>query len=252
MMWFLIQILPKKALSRTVGWFVSLSLPGFMARPLIQWFAGRYKINMNEAEKPIDQYKSIQDLFTRKLKPGIRPIGGEVVHPVDGLLTASGIIKNGQLLQVKDWTYSLEKFLDEKSVAEFEGGTFCTYYLCPTDYHRVHSPIKGQLKRIKHIDGALWPVNDLSVNRVRDLFCMNERVIFWLDTTHGPVAYVMVGATNVGSIQATVSEGQNLNPGDEMGIFQMGSTVVVVYPPAVVPAARTPLTVKMGQLFKWS
>lgn len=251
-MWFLIKILPKKALSRTVGWFVSLELPMPLRRPLLAWFAGRYKIDLGEAEKSLIEYPSIQALFTRKLKPGIRPIGGEIVHPVDGVLTVSGIIKNGQLLQVKDWTYSLQDFLVEDSIVQFEGGTFCTYYLCPTDYHRVHAPLAASIARLKHVDGALWPVNDMSVNRVRDLFCVNERMIFWLDTTHGPVAYVMVGATNVGSIKCSVKDGDKVKAGDELGIFQMGSTVVVVYPPGVVPASKTPLPVQMGQQYKWS
>jgi len=248
-MWFLIKILPKKALSRTVGWFVSLHLPIAVKIPLLKWFAGRYKIDLNEADKRLEEYSSIQDLFTRKLKPGLRPIQGEIVHPVDGVLTASGAIKDGQLLQVKNWTYNLQDFLKESSVSQFEGGIFCTYYLCPTDYHRVHSPVNAQVARIKHIDGALWPVNELSVNKVRDLFCVNERVIFWLDTSRGPIAYVMVGATNVGSIKATVHEGQNINAGDEMGIFQMGSTVVVVYPKGFVNPSSTPKTVRMGQKY---
>lgn len=250
MMWFLIKILPKKALSRTVGWFVSLHLPSVIKMPLLRWFAGRYKIDLNEADKRLEEYACIQDLFTRKLKPGLRPIQGEIVHPVDGVLTVAGTIKDGQLLQVKNWTYNLKDFLKETSVSQFEGGIFCTYYLCPTDYHRVHSPIKAQVSRIKHIDGALWPVNDLSVNKVRDLFCVNERVVFWLDTSYGPIAYVMVGATNVGSIKATVSEGQNIAAGDEMGIFQMGSTVVVIYPKGAIAPPSTPKPVRMGQLIK--
>lgn len=234
-----------------MGKLVHLRLPPPLALWTVRWFAKRYRIDLQEAELPIESYLSIGELFTRKLKAGLRPLGGDVVHPADSSLTQRGRIEKGQLLQVKGSPYSVEDFLnDPEAAVKWEGGHYLTYYLCPTDYHRVHSPVHGFVKTIKYIPGNLWPVNEWSVSHILRLFARNERLIFYIQTQRGTVALVMVGATNVGKmtvsfdpemqtnqcssrqvIQKNYDPPQELNSGEELGIFHMGSTVVMLYPP---------------------
>src|SRR5690606_21741857 len=135
-----------------------------------------------------------------------------------------------------------------EKVKSLEGGGYLTYYLCPTDYHRVHSPVSGQLLHALHVPGTLWPVNAMSVQQTEELFLVNERLVMELKTPQGPVFVVMVGATNVGQMSASfdpkivtnrrVLAGRkdydppiSIKVGEELGIFHMGSTVVVLYPP---------------------
>lgn len=187
---------------------------------------------MNEAEKDLSEYKSLNELFTRKLKPGTRPIADSFcVHPADSRITQHGEIKEGQLIQAKGLNYSLADFLgSSEKAARYEGGYFIVYYLCPTDYHRVHAPVEGIVKDIKKLGLDLWPVHDESVSEIKDLFIANERVVVSVSTQLGPVETVFVGATNVGSIEVFKSIGDSVQKGEELGIFQFGSTVVMVYP----------------------
>lgn len=247
----ILKNLPKPLVSRLVGKFVSLRIP-ILGSLLARAFAWHFKINLNEAEKPWWEYPSIQDLFTRKLKLSCRSIApGALVHPADSRMTANGKIERQQLLQAKGKSYTLRDFtLDQNCVSKWEGGYYITYYLCPTDYHRVHSPVDGEIVSVRHIVGDLWPVNDWSVATVNELFVVNERVNIEIRTAMGPVLLSMVGATNVGqislnfdtSIRSNVqahqkSQYKEYNPplkiykGDEVGTFHMGSTVVMLYPP---------------------
>lgn len=245
-----VRLLPKKALSRTVGKIVRAKNPKWFAVKARDWFIKRYKININEAELDLDAYPTIGDLFIRKLKKGIRPIGQGIVHPCDGNLTVAGEMHGGTLVQTKGISYSLNELLkDPNAEHKFEGGKYLTYYLCPTDYHRVHSPVEGEVTSVVHVPGRLWPVNPWSVENISQLFAINERVVFNIKTAQGPVALVMVGATNVGEISVAFDESIRTNrpeadvldekvyiphipiqKGAELGTFHMGSSVVVVYP----------------------
>jgi phosphatidylserine decarboxylase len=247
------NVLPKNQLSHITGKLVSLKLPGPIGNLTTKSFANFYKINLDEAELPVEQYKSISELFTRKLKAGVRPIKGEVVHPADSQITEEGVISEGVLVQAKGKTYTIADLLKLPDVAaQFRNGYFATYYLCPTDYHRVHSPVSGEIVGSHLIPGQLWPVNSWSVNNVRDLFAVNERVVTLIKTSKGVVAVVMVGATNVGQItmsydsqiksnsslslnrkdeHRSYSPSIKIQAGDELGVFHMGSTVIMVYPP---------------------
>lgn len=242
-------ILPKRLLSRLVGGLTRLQLPSPISGWINRKFAEAYQINLEEAEKPLKEYKTLNQFFTRKLKSGLRPIQGKWVHPADGVLTQAGPVQEGKILQVKGWEYSISEFLGNSEIAKsYEAGFFTTYYLCPTDYHRVHSPLTGQLKSIRHIPGQLWPVNDWSVSRIQSLFCLNERVVMNFESAQGPWSLVMVGATNVGQIEiagvdsihtnqwtckpsAEISfkNPQTIDVGAEVGVFHMGSTVVCLY-----------------------
>lgn len=226
-----------------------IRFPKWLQVKLNSAFAARYKINLSEAEKSIEEYLSIGDFFIRKLKAGVRPIGdGEYVHPADSKLTARGIITQGQMIQAKGRRYSVEQFLSVSSAAEWLDGYFLTYYLCPTDYHRVHSPVEGWIKEVRYIPGMLWPVNDWSVANIDQLFIKNERVVVEIMTIKGPIEVVFVGATNVGSIKLSFEPMVQTNhthqrvpqnwrysenaikvkKGEELGMFCMGSTVIVV------------------------
>ncbi len=226
-----------------------IPLPGPGKRALLKGFARFFRINISEAERPIDDYRSFDDFFTRKLKAGSRPIESWLVHPADGRLTEQGRVAAGQLVQAKGWTYSLAEFLGDADLAAlYEGGTFLTYYLCPADYHRVHAPTAGNLETARHIPGLLWPVNQWSVHNVRRLFNLNERVVLNFTTPQGRWSLVMVGATNVGHMTMSMDPSITTNrwmwheptvrqyspplamtAGDELGIFHLGSTVICVF-----------------------
>lgn len=250
MKYLLFLILPKACLSRWMGCLERLKKPKWLVDLAKVWFIQRYKLNMDEAEKSIAEYSSLNALFTRKLKEGSRPIRGELIHPCDGVISRMGEINDGALLQAKGWHYSADELIGRPVRAELEGGVFVTYYLCPTDYHRVHFPLSGKVSGIRHLVGKLWPVNSWSVHNVRNLFCVNERVVFEIQTSLGVVYMVMVGATNVGQITSHLvpelrtnrsclrtpqffdfsSEPKSIRVGEEAGIFEMGSTVIMLYP----------------------
>jgi phosphatidylserine decarboxylase len=265
-----IRLLPKKALSRTVGHLVQVKNPAWLALKARDWFIERYNINVAEAEHSLDKYPTIAELFIRRLKQGVRPIGEGVIHPCDGRLTVSGHLSEGALVQSKGISYSLNELLKNPNAAHvFEGGSYFTYYLCPTDYHRVHSPVDGEVMNVLHVPGRLWPVNPWSVENISQLFAINERVVFNIKTAQGPVALVMVGATNVGDISVAFDESVRTNrpevealdekvyiphipikKGDELGTFHMGSSVVVVYPKGMQAPIAVPWPVKLGESVK--
>ncbi len=243
------RFLPKNHLSYIVGQLVHIRLPGFINRLIIANFAKAYRINLDEAEFPIDQYLSLGDFFVRKLKAGIRPLGKTwALHPADAVITQAARIADGKLIQAKNRTYSVETFTkDKEALAKFNNGLFLTYYLCPTDYHRVHSPVTGEIRKVIHIPGNLWPVNPWSTENIHEIFSVNERVVVEIETDRGPVGLVFVGATNVGKIMLSFDSdiiGNQLmssavrektynntfiKQGDEIGMFRMGSTVVMLY-----------------------
>ncbi len=243
-------LLPKNDLGHLVGRLVHKRLPQPLAQKSVRFFAKAYKINLDEAEFPIDHYQSIGELFVRRLKPEARPLGEGLLHPADSRVTECGKIQSGQLLQAKGQTYSVVEFLRNPRWAEaFDGGDFITYYLCPTDYHRVHSPADADLVASVHVPGEMWPVNEWSVENVVDLFNVNERVVMLLQTPRGKIALVMVAATNVGNmsfsfdenIMTNVKDGErqvrehsyqpgiSIKRGEELGVFHMGSTVIVLF-----------------------
>lgn len=217
---------------------------------MITQFAKAYKINIDEAERPISAYDSIGDFFVRRLKPGVRPLGSSpLVHPADSVITESDWIKDGKIIQAKSRYYSLQDFVGTTDSAKpYLNGAFATYYLCPTDYHRVHSPMSGQITRVRHLPGHLWPVNDWSTSNIENLFAVNERVLVEIQTDHGLIGVMFVGATNVGqislnfwpefrtndvrfpSLRERVFETPiSIGKGDELGAFHMGSTIVLLF-----------------------
>ena len=251
----LMSLLPKNLISFITGWLARLKLPEPLQRTLNGAFVGAFKINMNEAELGLSDYKSIEDVFTRKLKAGLRTIQGKLVSPADGFLARSGPIKAGQLIQAKGLTYDARELVfGGYNVAAplRDSSWFTTVYLAPHNYHRVHSSVSGRLTCIRHLPANLWPVNLPFVENLPRLFCRNERLVFDIETEDGGVVHaVMVGAFNVGRMEtphlkefATNEWESNSNPqpkefrlnpaielkaGDELGTFLLGSTVVLVF-----------------------
>jgi phosphatidylserine decarboxylase len=254
-----LRYVPKNHLSRMVGRLVHARLPRPVARRLVHWFARTYQIDTAAAERELHEYPSIGHFFIRDLREGLRPIEGDFVSPVDGVLRNFGTIDNGRIEQVKGKTYTLARFLgDDELAPRYENGAFFNLYLSPQDYHHVHSPVGGKIVKSVHIPGRLWPVNDWSLANIDDLFSINERVITYVECELGLVAVVMIGATNVGKISVvydsfisnvarSTSATRSYDPpvpiraGDRLGTFHMGSSVVVLLEPNRVDLSKVRL-----------
>jgi len=248
-------VLPQKLLAALVFRISRCTWPAIKS-PLIRWFTNHYQIDLAEAKQPnLDAYSSFNDFFTRALRQDARPIAGDeqtVVSPADGYLTEFGNAAAGRLLQAKGMDYRLDELLGEprEGAVDLVLGTFATIYLAPHNYHRVHMPIAGTLKRTRYVPGRRFSVNSQTVSRIPRLFCRNERVVCWFDTAVGPMAVVLVGALNVSSISTRwLGEIPSAGPrlwhdagppqrrygrGDEIGHFNLGSTVIVLLPPAAL------------------
>lgn len=264
-------LLPKQALTSLAGAFAR-SQGGATTTAVIRWFIGRYGVNMDEAANPDPAaYASFNEFFTRALKPGARPLAqADLVCPVDGAISQFGPIERGRLFQAKGHDYTATALVggDSALAASFDGGHFATLYLSPRDYHRIHMPCAGRLRRMIHVPGALFSVNPTTARGVPGLFARNERVVCVFDGEHGPWVLVLVGATIVGSM-ATVWHGV-VNPprggtlrewryddqdvrlaqGAEMGRFLLGSTVVLLFPKgplAFNPAWAPGGAIRMGE-----
>ncbi|MBX2986360.1 MAG: phosphatidylserine decarboxylase [Bdellovibrionaceae bacterium] len=222
--------------------------PGWWNRLLIGTFAGFYRINLNEAEKSPWSYPSLGEFFVRRLKPGARPVASAAaVHCADSRIVQSGPIVDGWCVQAKGKKYSVRDLLvDPDWKDKFQDGFFATYYLCPTDYHRVHSPVTGLIRKVTYVPGDLWPVHPGALDAIEGLYLVNERVCIEMATDLGAVAVVFVGATNVGSIELSFDPlikgnrgmsfverkydvPKEIQKGQELGLFRMGSTVVVLF-----------------------
>jgi phosphatidylserine decarboxylase len=269
------KLLPKNAASRAFGIVTRLRIP-FVSKALRNVFANYYKLNMEESEYPLSHYRNIGELFIRRLKPGARPIAdSEIVSPVDGVLSQTGVFdENQKLIQAKGKYYTLKDLLRDDAMAKrFEGGAFATIYLAPFNYHRIHSPVKGELVDAAYCPGTLWPVNVGSVERVEGLFCINERLTSRIRLEDGSeILVVKVGATNVGRIGVVYSDELLVNAGrlprdckrfdwvpstkvsfekgGELGRFEMGSTVILVVDKKIHERHPELFTSRLGQAVK--
>lgn len=265
-------ILPKQALTVLAGKFAN-ARAGKLTTRVIRWFVARYQVNMNEAANPdIASYASFNEFFTRPLREGARPLAAaDFLCPVDGAISQFGAIERDQIVQAKGHSYSTTALVggDAALAAKFENGSFATLYLSPRDYHRIHMPCDGTLKRMIYVPGALFSVNPATARGVPGLFARNERVVCEFDTPNGSFILTLVGATIVGSM-ATVWHGV-VNPprsrevrewryddkpvvlkkGEEMGRFLLGSTVVMLFPKDVLkfnPTWAPAKAIRMGEM----
>lgn len=238
-----LSILPRNRGARAMGWFARTGLSRWLTRA----FVWAYGVNLDEAEHPLEHYPTLEALFTRRLRDGVRPIDptpGVLVSPVDGRVAALGTTTDGRLeLGPPGRTLDLGALLGASTPAEYDA---IVIYLSPTDYHRVHTPTAGRVTHVTYLPGSLWPVFPAAVRQVRDLFSRNERMAVRMDTEHTPVHVVLIGAFGVGRIdlvlgdwvtntgaagfQTELEEPVSLQRGDELGTFHLGSTVVVAAP----------------------
>ena len=252
----LLARLPQASLSRALGSVADIAVPRALRGAILGGFARAVGMNLDEAEHPVDEYASLNALFVRRLKQGVRswPMrANTIASPVDGIIGQHGTITAGRLLQAKGRDYSAAQLLgDDAAAARFEGGSFITIYLSPRHYHRIHAPCSGSIPSARHIPGALLPVNEPAVLHVPHLFPRNERVVCDIDGATGRIAVVAVGAYNVGRISTTfdpewVGAGVSVanrrdarehvrrydpplavQQGDELMAFHLGSTIVLL------------------------
>ena len=244
--------LPHHAISRLTYRLTRVEAPWFK-NAFISWFADTYKVDWSESlhQHPED-FIHFNAFFTRELRPGTRPIEGDdttVVSPADGRISQIGLIDNDAVFQAKGHSFSATELLggDKERAAAFQNGRFITVYLSPRDYHRVHMPLGGRLRETVYIPGRLFSVAGHTARTVPNLFARNERLVAIFDTDAGPMAMVLVGAINVAAIETVWSglvtpphrsqietsdlreKNIELERGAEMGRFNMGSTVILLF-----------------------
>jgi phosphatidylserine decarboxylase len=245
-----------------------------MVHPMINFFIKKYDVDMTEAAYENTRvYATFNEFFTRPLKPGVRPIvrgKNTVACPVDGTVSEAGSIQQRQIFQAKGHYYTTTELLggDASMAALFENGRFATIYLAPHDYHRIHMPLHGLLKKMIHVPGRLFSVAPWTVRTIPGLFTGNERVACLFATEAGPICMILVGALNVAAIETawagliTPPKGKKISDfeynhtrkiyakGDEMGRFNMGSTVILLTAKNVelLQKMRAGQAVKMGEL----
>ncbi|RVQ67168.1 phosphatidylserine decarboxylase [Croceicoccus ponticola] len=244
-------LLPKQRLTTFAG-RIAGARGGSMTTALIRWFVAKYGVDMSEAENSdIASYKTFNEFFTRRLKAGARPLASaDFLCPVDGTISQYGAIDDDHILQAKGHRFTTADLVggDAELAALFRHGSFANLYLSPKDYHRLHMPCDGTLRRMIYVPGALFSVNPTTARGVPNLFARNERVVcVFQSPQHGPFVMVLVGATIVGSM-ATVWHGVvnakrtgeisewtyadqdiELKKGEEMGRFLLGSTIVMLF-----------------------
>ena len=241
---------------------------------MIKWFTKAFGVNLSEAKQSDPaSFASFNEFFTREIKEELRPIADTaIVSPVDGTVSQTGDITEGRIFQAKGQEYTVQELLacDAVEAGIYDRGQFATVYLSPKDYHRIHMPFKGELLEQVHVPGRLFSVAPHTVKTVPRIFARNERVVATFDTEYGRMAMVLVGAINVAAIETvwdglvTPPKGKKisrkyyekgdvtLDKGEELGRFNMGSTIVMLMEskdPAIGDFLKEGLPLKMGQAF---
>ena len=249
-------LLPHRLLSRG-AYALARSRTAFVKNTLIDQVVKRFGVNLAEAADPNPRnYPHFNAFFTRALKAGARQAPADprrLAHPADGKVSQAGRIEGGRIFQAKGQDYTAAELLgDAEYATAFDDGHFVNVYLSPRDYHRVHMPLAGTLRETVHVPGRLFSVAPFTVAAVPRLFARNERLVCHFDGEHGPFAVVLVGAMLVSSVETVWSgleippyaravtrkswmgKGIRLERGAELGRFNMGSTVILLFPPGRV------------------
>lgn len=215
-------------------------------------FTKAYNLNTEEMEKPLHEYKSLHELFTRRLKEGTRPIDADehaLVSPVDGVLAHVGPLNEQSAFRVKGQDYTLDEMLGSKVKSQlYCGGTFVILYLSPSHYHRIHSPISGRVLERWYLGKKSYPVNQQGLEYGKRPLSKNYRHITEIDVNKKHMAIVKVGALNVNSIEITHHD-EEVTKGAEIGYFTFGSTVILLFEKGLVdldPQLQCPADVKVG------
>jgi phosphatidylserine decarboxylase len=238
----LLRLLPRKRISQAVGLLCDQPLPPAVSNWVAKAYIKAYGVDMSEVEAI--GYGSFDAFFTRSLRAGARRLDdAAIISPADGRVVDAGSVDSASRLSVKGRDYCVGELIgDPMEARRYSGGEFAVVYLSPRDYHRVHSPVAGNLGLVRRIPGDLFPVNSIGERHVPRLFVRNERVAMFIDTESlGRVAVVMVGAMIVGRISVTglpdplypgdraVVPPRHVAQGDELGVFHLGSTVVLLF-----------------------
>ena len=263
------KIIPKHLLTAIVYQLARIKTE-FAKNFLIRQFVRLFSVDLTHVNQSVpDGFADFNAFFTRELADGARPVDERkncIISPVDGTVSATGAVNAGTIFQAKGLNYSLDDLLatDLDTAAKFHNGAFATIYLAPYDYHRIHCPVDGTLVAANYLPGDLFSVNDATVSLLPNLFTRNERLVCHFETAIGPVALVMVGALNVGSISTPWSGtirprmsgvartidlqesgvSTRLEKGDLLGWFNMGSTVILLLPPGT---SKWPNHIASGQ-----
>ncbi len=253
-------VLPHHLLSRLVHAFMRIRFAP-VKNSQIGLISSLVGVDWSEAKRQgASDYSCFNDFFTRELADGARPVDPDpktLVSPCDGKISQCGRITTDRIVQAKGHHYTIRSLLaSDPSALDFNNGFFHTIYLSPKDYHRVHMPFSGRLQRMIHVPGRLFSVAPYTVRQVPGLFTRNERVVSLFDTSHGPMAVVLVGAMLVSSMETvwsgvvTPPRGRKITRGDwsrrdirlekgeELGRFNMGSTVILLLPPSAVSSVE--------------
>jgi len=244
------ELSARKWVSRMAGRFAKSG----MSRHLIPRFARMYGIDPLEAEMTMEQYPSLNAFFTRRLKPGLRPVDPDpdaVTSPVDARITGIGLAEDGVLLNVKGQDYGVEELLNGSPRAvNYRNGFYFVLYLSPSDYHRIHSPVSGTIVEKERVPGKVYPVNEFGLRHMKKTLSRNERLITYIRHDRGEAALVKVGALNVSGIRYAETLGDRVEKGEELAVFEFGSTVVLLLEQGtfrVRPDLMVNSRVKMGE-----
>ncbi len=266
-------LLPKDILSWLVAKIATCKIV-WVKNFLIAVYIRRFKVDLSDAaESNYLNYQSLSDFFTRALKPEARPIVRSlniVLSPVDGTIYQMGKIDKNQIIIAKGRGFSVEELLGEPNQNEYYGGSFIVLYLSPSDYHRIHAPVASRLILMRHIPGSLFSVNPKVTDQAPKIFAKNERVVnIFADKSQNKIAVVLVGAMIVGSIETKwhrvvnnhankqttewhySDQNINFDQGDELGRFNFGSTVILLFPPQAITwndSLKIGNKVKMGEI----
>jgi phosphatidylserine decarboxylase len=250
------HIIPRHWLTAIIWRVARIRHPGIKDF-LITQFARAFDVDLEEVKLDVPgDFATFNDFFIRELADGARPIDDDldtIVSPVDGTVSVAGAVRADSIFQAKGIDYSLGDLLatDLDEAEHYVDGNFATIYLAPYNYHRVHAPIAGELVAARYVPGDLFSVNEATVSRLDGLFRRNERLVMHLHTEFGPAVVIFVGALNVGSI-STPWTGEirprkdgvvdvldiagypaKVDKGDLLGWFNMGSTVILLFPKGV-------------------
>jgi len=247
---FLFKILPKGLLSRLFGYITRIPVPWRALSPIINWYKKKYGVR-DEYITPDNGFRNFNEFFTRGIREGVHVIDrskGSIISPVDARVDMFGKIEGSTILQAKGVDYSLYDLVPSNSAKKYFNGNYVTLYLSPGDYHRIHSPVSGKITGYFVIPGKLYTVQEFMVRGLTGLFSINERIITYIDTVKGSAAVCKIGAMNVGRMSLSYEDiftngffkkkkevlypgdcYKTIGKGDELGVFNLGSTVVLLF-----------------------
>jgi phosphatidylserine decarboxylase len=258
-----LSVLPRKGLSRMTGALARLRMPRWFTRWILRWYVRHYGVDTTEMVGGLEEFSSLAEFFCRPLRPGVRPVDPDptrLLSPADGRLEECGAYREGLLALEGAGPIRVADLLGEGAPEE---GSYAVIYLAPPDYHRVHAPCDCRVSAHAYRPGHLWPVFPAAVRRVPSIFSRNERLITWLEHPEiGEMALIMVGAYGVGRIRTCYADlvtntgGQEtaraeissvtLKAGEELGRFELGSTVILL-----LPAGRVSWTCPLGSRLQY-